>query len=176
MGIFKGSKDKRKGTAFVLEDTGIEGRASGLSAGDMIEALKGFAEIGDLQKLQSGMSAMGTGDIMQAMTIVPELVASMLLKGTGGDANDQDEVQGIIDLPAPDLEQLFSLVVDATFKGKTPQDFFAGFAKKLGIDGISTDSKPQALPGLPGGIALETSSPIQPRIVPEDEAAEIRGL
>lgn len=176
MGIFKGSKEKRKGIEFTLEDTGIQGRAFGLSSGDMVEALKSFADLGDIQKLQNGVQAMGSGDIVKSMTIFPEMVASLLVKATGGDSDDKDEIKGIMDLPAPDLEQLFSVVVDSTFKGKTPQDFFAGFAKKLGVDGILTDSKSQALPGLPGGIALETSSPIQPKIVSDEEAAEIRGL
>lgn len=128
MNIFHGSKNKRNGLSFELPNTGISGEVFGLSGSEIRNILREFSS-------SSEVDLMTSGNIAGLMETAPEKVAAVIARVTGQEP-DLETIRGIIDLPLSDLKVLTIKCFEASFEGKNPLDFFAGWGKEMGLDGL----------------------------------------
>ena len=128
MGKFRNSKAKAVGKAVVLPNTGIEVNVIGIKARDFRDALRIFTESDEMEMLQSG-------NIVGLMDRGPNEIAKILLSACN-EPQEQDDIDGILDLPLPDLKLLVVSVIDVSTEGKGFGDFFDGWAAETGLDGL----------------------------------------
>ena len=168
MSIFKGSKDKAKGKAFTLDETGISGLVYPLAPSTVRSALKRLKNSDELMLVADG-------NFMALLDTAPEAIAALIAEATREDSSDEAVITDILDLPIGDFRDLMIASIDATLKGKAPKDFFGVLIERLGLNGISIDPV-QATAET--SLSQETSGEIQSNQasqVPADMASEIRG-
>lgn len=164
MGKFSNSKARRTGEEFTLPSTGIEAKIYPLSGSDIRKLLRMVQSSEEIDMMQDG-------NFIGLLDRAPEEIAKVLLDMMG-EPQEAEDIQGIIDLPLPDLKMITTKAMEVTFEGKNPRDFFAGWAEGMALDGfferVSSEEEEIRNP-LREETNSETSS--QPREVsPEEEA------
>jgi len=136
MSIFANSKSKRKGRDFTLPDTGITGKAYGISLDTVRDSIARFISDDQLADLAEGAA---DGNLMpvarRLLEDAPKAIATIIAESTG-QPDDDETLQGILDLPLADMRELSGTVLDATFNGQDPADFFAEWGKRSGLAGM----------------------------------------
>lgn len=136
MSIYANSKSKRKGREFTLPDTGITGKAYGINLETIRDSIGRFISDDQLADLAEGAAE---GNLMpvarRLLQSAPDAIAAIIAESTG-QPDDEETIQGILDLPLADMRELSGVVMDATFNGQDPADFFAEWGKRSGLAGM----------------------------------------
>lgn len=164
MGKFRNSKALRKSEKFTLPSTGIEAEIHGLSGSEIRKVLRTVQSSEEVDMMQDG-------NMLGLLERAPEEIAKLLLDMMN-EPQEQEDIDGLLDLPLPDLKLITMKAMEVTFEGKNPRDFFAGWAEGMALDGfferVSSEEEEIRNP-LREETNSETSS--QPREVdPEEEA------
>lgn len=125
--IFAGARAKSVGIPFKLPKSGIEGKALGISGGDLIDVLKGFTTKEQMERLKGGD--------FQAIIEPGTMSFGVILARCSGQDDEEAAARSILyELHIADQRALTEACFEASFGSEGVSDFFGDWAKSLGID------------------------------------------